>query len=84
MGEVIPFPTPKKHFSRVASKGLGVFVKPPACETAMYILGGNVSGFIDKFIAFHPNFSPELFGDAERMERGVSLPDNNPEPPSAA
>ena len=74
--EIIPFPYRARawHKSR-KSKGLGVIVQPPGCETSAYIMGGNVAGFIASWIGFHRDFDPALFGQQDRQDRGVNLPD---------
>lgn len=76
-----PRPLVKHHATR---KPVGVFIKPMGAQESMYMLGGNVSGFMASWMAFHPDFSPSLFGDQMREELGIRLVNDNPEPPDAA
>lgn len=62
----------------------GVFIKPSGVSETLYSLRGNVAGFIASYIAFHPEFSPSLFGRQVRRELGVSVGNDDPEPPEAA
>lgn len=70
-----PFPYRARAYHNKTSKGLGVIIQPPGCETSAYIMGGNIAGFIQSWIAFHRDFDPSLFGMQERQERGVNLPE---------
>lgn len=88
MGEVIYVDFSRKKREPVVkrrSKGIGAFIKPPGCASSAYILGGNVAGFIDSWIAFHEDFDPAKYGIDERAERGVNM-NHEPEPdgPDAA
>lgn len=63
----------------------GVFIKPMQSDTTMYAIKGNVAGFIASYIAFHPEFSPAIFGQQVRDEFGIiTANDFDPEPPRAA
>ena len=76
MGEVIYFDFSRKKREPVVnrrSKGIGAFIKLPHCASSSYILGGNVAGFIDSWIAFHDDFDPAKYGIDERAERGVNM-----------
>lgn len=74
--------TPKKKRPTKANKCTGVFIKPSGADLASFHLQGNIGGFIASYVAFHPEFSPSLFGAQIRAEMGVDTNDN--EPPSAA
>lgn len=62
----------------------GVFIKPSGADMTMFSLNGNVAGFIASYIAFHPEFSPQLFGKQVRDELGVMTINDNTDPPDAA
>ena len=80
--------TPRQSVKRKRKRYMpptGVFIKPMQADTTMYALKGNVAGFIASYIAFHPEFSPALFGKQVREELGViTANDFDPDPPRAA
>jgi hypothetical protein len=76
-------PQPKKPRSNRRMPS-GVFIKPVGLDTTMWVLKGNIAGFIASYIAFHPDFSPSLFGKQVREELGVSVANNDFDPPPEA
>ena len=78
----VNFERPKHYKSNNKKKLSGVFIKPCGVDESLYMIGGNLSGFVASYIAFHPEFSVGLFGSQVREELGISLNDDDEPTPT--